>query len=183
MGVRRRPRCSIVEKEASRFAQEHGISLVSVCPHVVVGASPARKNHTSIPANLSLLTGERGPGHQAVFSVLKAIERDTDCVPLVHVDHLCRFSEVAAAGRYVCCSLNTTIVDLARFLARKYPQYNMNTDNGFQPFRAVKSHTPVCTVALNTDERSFACALPARTLDEIYVGFVEYGKALGLLPN
>ena len=64
--------------------------------------------------------------------MLKAIERDTGCVPLVHVDDLCRaevFVAEAAAGRYICCSLNTTIVDIARFLAHKYPQYNVNTKN------------------------------------------------------
>ena len=48
-----------MEKEASRFAQEHGMSLVTVCPPVVVGASPARRNHTSVPAKLSLLSGEK----------------------------------------------------------------------------------------------------------------------------
>ena len=72
-------------------------------------------------------------GDEAAFSVLRAIET-FGTVALVHVDDLCRAElfvaeEEAAAGRYICCSLNTTIVDIARFLAHKYPQYNVNTKN------------------------------------------------------
>jgi anthocyanidin reductase len=145
------------EKEACRFAQEHGISLVTVCPVLTVGAAPASKIHTSVPASLSLLSGcfqnSRAPsllqvelctalhvmvppklaGDEAAFGVLKGIEMATGCVSLVHVADLCRAEmfvaeEDAAAGRYVCCSVNTTIVELARFLADKYPQYTVKTD-------------------------------------------------------
>ncbi|KAG2656512.1 hypothetical protein PVAP13_1KG084577 [Panicum virgatum] len=169
----------LVEKEASRFAQEHGMSLVTVCPPVVVGASPARRNHTSVPANLSLLSGD-----QAAFAVLKAIERDTGCMPLVHVDDLCRAevfvaeAAAAAAGRYICCSLNTTIVDIARFLAHKYPQYNVNTKNLSVE---VLEKPRVCLSSAKLIREGFQYKY--RTLDEIYVDFVEYGKALGILPN
>ena len=48
----------LLEKEASRFAQEHGVSLVTICPVVVLGAAPARKADASVPAMLSLLSGE-----------------------------------------------------------------------------------------------------------------------------
>jgi anthocyanidin reductase len=65
--------------------------------------------------------------------VLRGIERTSGSVQLIHVDDLCRAElfvaeEAAAAGRYVCCALNTTVVELARFLARKFPQYNVKTD-------------------------------------------------------
>jgi anthocyanidin reductase len=51
-------------------------------------------------------------------------------VPLVHIDDLCRAElfvaeEAAGAGRYNCCSHSTTVVDLARFLTQKYPQYDV----------------------------------------------------------
>jgi len=47
-----------MEKEATRFAEEHGISLVTVCPVVTVGAAPAPSSSTSVPNCLSLLSGE-----------------------------------------------------------------------------------------------------------------------------
>nr|CAB3485859.1 unnamed protein product [Digitaria exilis] len=48
----------LLEKAACRFAMEHGINLVTVCPVVTVGAAPASKVHISVPASLSLLSGE-----------------------------------------------------------------------------------------------------------------------------
>ena len=64
---------------------------------------------------------------------MKAIEATTGCVPLVHVDDLCRAEifvaeEASSSGRYICCGLNTTVVELARFLAHKYPQYSVKTN-------------------------------------------------------
>jgi anthocyanidin reductase len=54
-------------------------------------------------------------------------------VQLVHVDDLCRAEqfvaeEASAAGRYICCGVNTTVVELARFLAHRYPQYGVETN-------------------------------------------------------
>jgi nucleoside-diphosphate-sugar epimerase len=52
----------LLEKAARRFAEEHGISLVTVCPVSTVGAAPAPIVSTSVPACLSFLSGERrGP--------------------------------------------------------------------------------------------------------------------------
>jgi anthocyanidin reductase len=48
----------LLEKEASRFAEEHGIGLVTVCPGLTVGAAPAPTARTSVPNCLSLLSGE-----------------------------------------------------------------------------------------------------------------------------
>ena len=44
----------LMEKEACRFAQEHIIDLVTVCPVATVGKAPAARK---IPACLSLLSG------------------------------------------------------------------------------------------------------------------------------
>ena len=48
----------LLEKAACAFAQEKGISLVTLCPVVTVGAAPAVKVDTSVPDILSLLSGE-----------------------------------------------------------------------------------------------------------------------------
>ena len=69
-------------------------------------------------------------GDKASLGVLKVLEQVSGSVPLVHIDDLCRAElfvaeEAAAAGRYNCCSHSTTVVDLARFLTQKYPQYDV----------------------------------------------------------
>ncbi|CAN6269388.1 unnamed protein product [Urochloa humidicola] len=118
----------LLEHEASRFAEEHGISLVTLCPGLTVGAAPATRVRTSVIDSISLLSGD-----EKKLGVLKGMEKTSGSVQLVHVGDLCRAElfvaeEPAAAGRYVCCALNTTVVELARFLAPKYPQYNVKTD-------------------------------------------------------
>ncbi|XP_066340783.1 anthocyanidin reductase ((2S)-flavan-3-ol-forming)-like [Miscanthus floridulus] len=169
------------EKEACRFAQEHGISLVTVCPVLTVGAAPAAKIHTSVPASLSLLSGD-----EAAFGVLRGIEMATGCVPLVHVADLCRAEmfvaeEDAAAGRYVCCSVNTTIVYLARFLADKYhPQYTVKRDLLCSDEVVLqKPRVSLSSAKLVSEGFEFKY----QTLGEIYDDVVEHGKALGILPS
>nr|CAB3488369.1 unnamed protein product [Digitaria exilis] len=157
----------LLEKEACRFAQEHGLSLVTVCPVVTVGAAPATKAHTSVPSCLSLLSGD-----QAAFAVLDGIERATGCIPLVHIDDLCRAEvfvaeEDAAVGRYICCSLNTTIAELARFLA----------DNSGD--RLEKPRVFLSSAKLVREGFEFKY----KTLEHIYDDMVEYGKGLGILPS
>ncbi|XP_062226852.1 anthocyanidin reductase ((2S)-flavan-3-ol-forming)-like isoform X1 [Phragmites australis] len=199
----------LLEKEACMFAQEHGISLVTVCPVLTVGAAPARKIHTSVPASLSLLSGEiEAPtdrkmqqepsqlltfsfchttcmvsGDEAAFGVLKGIETSTGCVPMAHVDDLCRAEmfvaeEEAASGRYICCSINAAIVELARFLADKYPQYSVKTSllSG-----ELLEKPRVCLSSAKLVREGFEYKY--KTLDDIYDDVVEYGKALGILPN
>ena len=117
----------LLEKAASEFAEEHGISLVTLCPSVTVGEAPDRQVYTTVPAILSLLSGD-----EKELKVLKGIERASGSVPLVHVEDVCRAeifaAEEASDGRYICNSLDTTIVEMARFLADKYPQYDVSTN-------------------------------------------------------
>ncbi|EES11487.1 hypothetical protein SORBI_3006G227300 [Sorghum bicolor] len=167
----------LLEKEAYRFSEEHGISLVTVCPVLTVGAAPAPTVRTSVPNCLSLLSGD-----EAEFAVLDAIERDAGCVPLVHVDDLCRAElfvaeEDAAAGRYICCSLNTTITDLARFLTDNYPQYGVKT-NLLSGEQLQKPRVHLSSEKLVKEGFGFRYT----TLDDMYDDMVEYGKVLGILP-
>ena len=59
---------ALVEKAPSRFAEEHGKSLVTVCPVVTVGAAPAPSARTSVPNCLSLLSGEAASKVEPVLS-------------------------------------------------------------------------------------------------------------------
>ncbi|KAJ1272941.1 hypothetical protein BS78_06G241500 [Paspalum vaginatum] len=89
------------EKEACRFAQEHGISLVILCPGLTVGASPAPKVYSSVPAGLSILSGD-----EAALATLKGIESSFGAVPIVDLLDLCRAEVLlaeteAASGRSI----------------------------------------------------------------------------------
>ncbi|GJN01651.1 hypothetical protein PR202_ga18931 [Eleusine coracana subsp. coracana] len=168
----------LLEKEACKFAEEHGMSLVTVCPVLTVGAAPARKIHTSVPASLSLLSGD-----EAAFGMLKGVELSTGGVPMVHVADLCRAEmfvaeEAAAAGRYICCGVNTTVSEIARVLGDKYPEYDVKTN---MLSGELLEKPRVCLSSAKLIGEGFE--FKYKTLDEIYGDVVEYGKALGILPN
>ncbi|WVZ87292.1 hypothetical protein U9M48_033949 [Paspalum notatum var. saurae] len=167
----------LVEKAACGSAEEHGISLVTICPVVAVGAAPAPSVRTSVPSCLSLLSGD-----EAAFSVLRAIEA-FGTVALVHIEDLCRAElfvaeEEAAAGRYLCCSLNTTVLQLARFLADKYPQYAVKTNllSG-----ELLERPRVCLSSAKLVREGFDYKY--KKLGGMYDDTIDYGKALGILPN
>ncbi|CAL5070182.1 unnamed protein product [Urochloa decumbens] len=168
----------LLEKEASRFVEEHGISLVTVCPVVTVGAAPAVTARSSVPGCLSLLSGD-----EARFGVLRGIEKSAGVVALVHVDDLCHAEvfvaeEEEAAGRYLCCAVNTTVREIARFLAHKYPQYGVKT-NLLSGDLLEKPRVRLSSAKLVREGFEFKY----KTLDGMYDDMVEYGKALGILPS
>ncbi|CAD6259463.1 unnamed protein product [Miscanthus lutarioriparius] len=161
----------LLEKEACRFADEHGISLVTVCPVLTVGAAPAPKVRTSIIDSLSMLSGD-----EAGFAVLRGIETTSGALTLVHIDDLCRaelfLAEADAAdGRYICCSLNTTVVELAHFLAHKYPQYGVKTN--FDDDEQLLERPRVIMSSEKLVREGFQYR--HNTLDEIYDNVVELG--------
>ncbi|KAG2574995.1 hypothetical protein PVAP13_7KG414200 [Panicum virgatum] len=140
----------LLEKAATRFAEEHGISLVTLCPVVTVGAAPAPSARTSVPNCLSLLSGD-----EAAFAVLDGIERATGCVPLVHVEDLCR-AELFAAEE-----------DAPPAAAGRSGE------------RLEKPRVRLSSAKLVRAGFEFKY----KTLEHIYDDMVEYGKALGILPS
>ncbi|KAB8097083.1 hypothetical protein EE612_025731, partial [Oryza sativa] len=167
------------EKEASKLAEENGISLAAVCPVATVGASPAPVANESLANVLSLLSGNEE------INTLKMIDKYSGGLKLVHVDDLCRaeifLAEKASpspSGRYICCALNTTMRQIARSLAAKYPHYNVDID-------ALGGDLPEKPTILLSSEKltGEGFEFMYKTVDEMYDdAFVEYGRALGILP-
>jgi len=129
--------------------------------------------------------GRGAGGDEAAFAVLDGMERASGSVRLVHVEDLCRAElfaaeedDAAAAGRYICCSLNTTIAELARFLADKYPQHGVKT-HLLSGERLEKPRVRLSSAKLVRAGFEFKY----KTLEHIYDDMVEYGKALGILPS
>ncbi|KAF8651272.1 hypothetical protein HU200_063522 [Digitaria exilis] len=160
----------LLEKAANRFAEEHGISLVTVCPVITAGVAPAPTAHTSVPGCLSLLSGD-----EAAFNALRGMET-FGVVALCHVDDLCRAE--LGRRRYLCCSLNTTVRDIARFLSKNYPQYTVKTNllSG-----DLLEKPRVCLSSAKLEREGFE--FKYKTLDGMYDDMIEYGKALGILPS
>ncbi|KAM0860957.1 hypothetical protein ACQ4PT_046198 [Festuca glaucescens] len=166
----------LLEKEACKFALEKGISLVTVCPVITLGKAPAAKAHASIPLAVSFLSGDEGK-----IETLKRMERATGSIPMVHVDDLCRAQifvaeEESACGRYICCSLNTTTLELARFLALSYPQFDVNIDRVAD--LGEKPRVRVSSAKLMREGFEYKY----NTLEEIYNDVVDYARATGILP-
>ncbi|XP_044971035.1 anthocyanidin reductase ((2S)-flavan-3-ol-forming)-like [Hordeum vulgare subsp. vulgare] len=166
----------LMEKAAWSFARENGISLVTVCPSVTVGEAPATTVHTSVPCALSLLTGD-----DEKIRNLELIERASGCIPMVHVQDVCRAmifvaEEEAAQGRYICSCLDTTLAELATLLATKFPQYNVKADG----FGGRPDKLRVCISSAKLVGEGFE--FKYKLLDEIYDDVVKYGRSLGILP-
>ncbi|CAL5029818.1 unnamed protein product [Urochloa decumbens] len=148
------PVSKVLLEEASRFAAEHGISLVTVLPVVTVGAAPARQIHTSVPGCLSLLSGD-----EAAFGALRAMDA-SGVVALVHVDDLCRAEVFVAEER------------------RTRRQYTVNTSL-LTGDLLEKLRVRLSSAMLVREGFEYKY----KTLDGMYDDMIDYGKALGILPN
>lgn len=81
------------------------MSLAIACPVLTVGASPVPEVYTSVPASLSMLSGD-----EAALGMLKGIERSFGGVPIVALHDLCRAevflaeTELGGVGEVYICS-------------------------------------------------------------------------------
>ncbi|OAY50698.1 bifunctional dihydroflavonol 4-reductase/flavanone 4-reductase [Manihot esculenta] len=106
------------EKAAWEFAKENDLDLITIHPSVVVGPFLTPSKPFSIDLGMALITR-----NEALYSMLARVRA-------VHVDDVCSahiflFEHPQAKGRYICSSHTFTIVDLAKSLNQKYPQYNV----------------------------------------------------------
>nr|KJB58245.1 hypothetical protein B456_009G200600 [Gossypium raimondii] len=111
---------TMAEQAAWKFAKENNIDFVSIIPPLVVGPFIMQSMPPSLITALSPITG-----NEAHYSIIKQGQ-------FIHLDDLCRahiflFENPKAEGRYICASHHATIIDLAKMLSDKYPEYNVPT--------------------------------------------------------
>ena len=118
---------TIAEQAALKYGKESGLDVVSINPGFVVGSAITPNVPASVELTVSLLTG-KNEGIEA----LKVLQIAYGAIPLVHVEdvtsaHIFLMENPSAEGRYICGPINTSVPQLAHYLSKRYPQYDVPT--------------------------------------------------------
>ncbi|KAF2324604.1 hypothetical protein GH714_015558 [Hevea brasiliensis] len=114
------------EKAAWEFAKENGINLVTVHLSLVVGpflTFKAFQYRLRIGFDHNIIGNI--VGNEALYKMIatgQAVHLEDACSA-----HIFLFEHPEANGRYICSNHSFTIVDLAKALSQKYPEYNVPT--------------------------------------------------------
>lgn len=54
-------------------------------------------------------------------------------ISITHVEDVCRAhvflaEKESASGRYICCAVNSSVPELAKFLNQRYPEFKVPTE-------------------------------------------------------
>ncbi|GMH26901.1 hypothetical protein Nepgr_028744 [Nepenthes gracilis] len=166
---------TLAEKAAWKFAQENNIDLITVIPTLMTGPSLTPDVPDSICLATALLTG-----NEFLIGALKGMQMLSGSISITHVEDVCRAhvflaEKESASGRYICCAVNTSVPELAKFLNKRYPQFKVPTDFGDFPSKA---KLIISAEKLVKEGFSFKYGI-----EEVYDQTVEYCKAKGLLKN
>lgn len=72
-------------------------------------------------------------GNEFLINGMKGMQMLSGSISIAHVDDVCRAhiflaENESASGRYICCPINTSVPELAKFLSKRYPQYKVPTE-------------------------------------------------------
>ncbi|KAA8519947.1 hypothetical protein F0562_014143 [Nyssa sinensis] len=166
---------TLAEKAAWKFAEENNIDLITVIPTLMAGPSHTPDIPSSIGLAMSLITG-----NEFLINGMKGMQMLSGSISISHVEDVCRAhifvaEKESASGRYICCAVNTSVPELAKFLNKRYPHYKVPTDFGDFP---TKAKLTISSEKLIKEGFSFKYGM-----EEIYDQSVEYFKAKGLLKK
>ncbi|PON34659.1 NAD(P)-binding domain containing protein [Parasponia andersonii] len=164
---------TLAEKTAWTFAKENNIDLITVIPSLMTGPSLTPDIPSSVGLATSLITG-----NDFLINAMKGMQILSGSISISHVEDVCQAhvflaEKESASGRYICCAVNTSVPELAKFLSEKYPQYKVPTDFGDFPSKA---KLIISSEKLIKEGFSFKYGI-----EEIYDQTVEYVKTKGLL--
>lgn len=72
-------------------------------------------------------------GNEMHLNGLKEMQKLSGSISFSQVDDLARAhlflaEKETASGRYICCSYNTCVPEIADFLRQRYPKYNVKSE-------------------------------------------------------
>ncbi|KAK7280677.1 hypothetical protein RJT34_25744 [Clitoria ternatea] len=160
---------TLAEKEAWKFAEEHGLDFITVIPPLVVGPFLTPTMPPSLITALSPITG-----NEAHFSIIKQGQ-------FVHLDDLCLahiflFEQPKVEGRYICNACDATIHDIAKFINDKYPEYKVPTK-----FKNIPVELEIIRFS---SKKIMDMGFKFKySLEDMFTGAVETCREKGLIPK
>ncbi|GAB2233133.1 hypothetical protein Droror1_Dr00002350 [Drosera rotundifolia] len=166
---------ALAEKAAWKFAKENNIDLITVVPTLMAGPSLTHEVPSSIDLATSLLTG-----HEFLMNAMKGMQMTTGSISITHVEDVCRAhiylaEKESASGRYICAAVNTSVPELAKFLNKRYPQYNVPTEFGDFPSKAK---------LIMSSEKLISAGFSFKYgIEDVFDQTIEYLKSKSVLKN
>ncbi|KAL8130136.1 hypothetical protein V2J09_019291 [Rumex salicifolius] len=166
---------AIAEKKAWEFAEENNIDLVTVIPSLMTGRSLT----SDVPGSIGIATGLL-TGNEFLINALKGMQMLSGSISISHVEdvgraHIFLAEKESASGRYICCAVNTSVPELAKFLNKRYSQYKVPTDFAGFPSKA--------KLVLSSEKLTKEGFTFKYGIEQIYDETVEYLKEVGMLKN
>ncbi|KAK7400441.1 hypothetical protein VNO78_11649 [Psophocarpus tetragonolobus] len=119
---------TLAEKAAWKFSEENNIDLISMIPSLTTGPSIIRDIPASVALATSIITG-----NDFFLKSLRDMQLLSGSISVTHVEDICRAhifvaEKESASGRYIVSAHNTSVPELAKFLSKRYPHYNIPTE-------------------------------------------------------
>ncbi|XP_059074607.1 dihydroflavonol 4-reductase isoform X2 [Cryptomeria japonica] len=157
------------ERAACEFAEKNNVDFISVIPTLVVGPFIMQTMPPSLVTALALLT--RNEPHYMILRQVQLVHLDDLCMSLIFL-----YEHPQSKGRYISSSHDVTIVQLAKMLAQKYPQYNIPTE-----FKDADDSLPV--VPYSSKKLVDMGFKFKYTIDDMFDGAIQSCVEKGLLPK
>ncbi|GLJ19187.1 hypothetical protein SUGI_0344570 [Cryptomeria japonica] len=160
---------TLAERAACEFAEKNNVDLITVVPTLVVGSFLTQTMPPSLVTALALLTR-----NEAHYKILRQVQ----LVPLydLGVSLIFLYERPWTKGRYISSSHDVTIVQLAKILAQKYPEYNIPTE-----FKDADESLPV--VPYSSKKLVDMGFQFKSTIDDMFDGAIQSCVEKGLLPK
>ncbi|KAG5051930.1 hypothetical protein JHK87_004128 [Glycine soja] len=160
---------TLAEKEAWKFAKEHGMDFIAILPALVIGPFLLPTIPSSVISALSPINGI-----EAHYSIIKQAQ-------FVHIEDICLahiflFEQPKAEGRYICSACDVTIHDIVKLINEKYPEYKVPTK-----FQNIPDQLePVRFSSKKITDLGFQFKY---SLEDMYTGAIDTCIEKGLLPK